>query len=186
MKFQGKKVNESDSDSDDEIDNAKSSSKKRVSNNNVTRKGASEAELDLLLAGDKDEEATKDFSMRDLIRIDKNKSKKLRGNRKRKEQELEANTSGLDFKIDTTDGRFSAVLDGTDARYGIDRTDPQYKETPAMREILDEQTKRRKRKKRKKNDVVADVNVDKMGTQSSGALALSSLVKSLKSKVAKS
>ena len=99
---------------------------------------------------------------------------------------MEANTSGLDFKIDTTDGRFSAVLDGTDARFGIDRTDPQYKETPAMREILDEQTKRRKRKKRKKNDVVADVNVDKMGTQSSGALALSSLVKSLKSKVAKS
>lgn len=123
--------------------------------------------------------------MRDLIRIDKNKSKKLKGSRKRKEQDMVSNASGLDFKIDTTDSRFSAVLEGDDDRFGIDRTNPNYKETPAMREILAEQTKRRKEKgrKRRKKDVVADVSADNVGT-SSGALALSSLVKSLKSKVA--
>ncbi len=133
-----------------------------------------------------DEEEVKDFHMRDLMRIDKNKSKKLRGSRKRREDEMAANVSGLDFQIDTTDDRFAAVLEGRDDRFGIDRTDPQYKETPAMRKILAEQTKRRKEKgrKRQKKDVVADVNADTAG-KSSGALALSSLVKSLKSKVAK-
>ena len=133
-----------------------------------------------------DEEEAKDFHMRDLIRIDKNKSKKLRGSRKRKESQMVSSTSGLDFKIDTSDNRFAAVLEGTDERFGIDRTDPQYKETPAMREILAEQTKRRKEKgrKKRKSNVVADVNVNDAG-RSSGALALSSLVKSLKSKVAK-
>ncbi len=123
--------------------------------------------------------------MRELIRLDKNKSKKLKGSRKRKEQDIMSNASGLDFKIDTTDSRFAAVLEGDDDRFGIDRTNPNYKETPAMREILDEQTKRRKEKgrKRRKKDVVADVSADDVG-KSSGALALSSLVKSLKSKVA--
>ena len=113
--------------------------------------------------------------MRDLIRIDKNKSKELRGSRKRKVQDIASNTSGLDFKID-----------GTDQRFGIDRTDPQYTETPAMREILSAQTKRRKKKGKesKKMDVIADTNIVD-AEKLSGALALSSLVKSLKSKVAK-
>lgn len=124
--------------------------------------------------------------MRDLMRIDKNKAKKLKGSRKRKEQEIASSTSGLDFKIDTTDSRFAAVLEGNDDRFGIDRTNPNYKETPAMREILAEQTKRRKEKGRKKQkkDAIGDVNANDVGT-SSGALALSSLVKSLKSKVSK-
>ncbi len=125
--------------------------------------------------------------MRDLVRIEKNKSKKLRGSRKRKEDDIAANASGLDFKLDTKDSRFAAVLDGTDDRFGIDRTDPQFKETAAMRELLAEQTKRRKSKKRRKTQKSTDVNADSMnnGTGSGGALALSSLVKSLKSKVAK-
>ncbi len=120
------------------------------------------------------------------MRIEKNKSKRLRGSRKRREDEMTANTSGLDFEVDTSDDRFAAVLEGHDERFGIDRTDPQYKETPAMRKILAEQTKRRKAKsrKRQKKDVIADVSAENTG-QSSGAMALSSLVKSLKSKVAK-
>lgn len=127
--------------------------------------------------------------MRDIVRIDKNKNKNLRGSRKRKEDEIEVNTSGQDFQIDTADSRFAAVLEGTDDRFGIDKTDPAFKETPAMREILEQQTKRRKKKK-SNNDVrkIEDVNVDTMSDsnkESSGALALSSLVKSLKSKVNK-
>ena len=125
--------------------------------------------------------------MRGIHRIQKNKNKKLRGSRKRKETELAANVSGRDFKVDTKDERFAAVLAGTDDRFGIDRTDPNYKETDAMKEILAEQTKRRKAKKRKEGrehitpDVIAAEGVE----NSCCAAALSSLVMSLKSKVAK-
>ena len=38
-------------------------------------KPSTKEELDLLLAGDDDEEAAKDYHMRDLVRIEKNKSK---------------------------------------------------------------------------------------------------------------
>ena len=200
MQFQGKIP----------IEESNDEKEKKKSENVTSNAPSSKEELDLLLAGDngkfvvflsrlinidfyslfnstKDEEEAKDFHMRDLMRIDKNKSKKLRGSRKRKEDRIAMSASGVDFKIDKEDSRFAAVLEGDDGRFGIDRTDPQYKETPAMREILAEQTKRRKekgRKRRKKENVVADVSVDAMG-KSSGALALSSLVKSLKSKVAK-
>ena len=121
------------------------------------------------------------------MRINKNRDKKLRGSRKRKEAEIAANVSGTEFKIDTTDERFAALLEGNDERFGIDRTDPQYKETPAMNEVLAEQTKRRNAKKRAKI-AVGDMNADLAGVSgspSSGALALSSLVKSLKQNLVK-
>ena len=128
--------------------------------------------------------------MRGLQRIGKNKSKKMRGSRKRKEKDLETSVSGKHFHIDTKDPRFAAVLEGSDDRFGIDRTDPNYKETEAMKEILSEQTKRRKAKKQKtskasQQKVVPDVSATDGVESSSGAAALSSLVKSLKTKVAK-
>jgi murein L,D-transpeptidase YafK len=127
--------------------------------------------------------------MRDLVRVEKNRNKKLRGTRKRKEDQIAANTTGQDFHIDTSDSRFAAVLEGTDDRFGIDKTDPAFKETPAMREILEQQKKRRKKKKSQAvSEAVTDIDADKMESthvESSGALALSSLVKSLKSKVNK-
>ena len=127
--------------------------------------------------------------MRDILKIDKNKSKKLKGSRKRKQEELAATTSGQGFKIDTSDSRFSALLDGSDARFGIDKLDPRYKETPAMREIMDAQSHSRKSKKKTKiEESVADMVVGSESSgdvKCSGALALSSLVKSLKSKVKK-
>lgn len=153
-----------------------------------TKKASTKEELDLLLAGDEDEEAAKDFHMRDIVRIEKNKSKKLKGSRKRKEAEIRDNAVGLDFQIDTKDDRFAAVIDGSDDRFGIDRTDPQFKETPAMRQLLAEQTKRRKSKKRARKAANTDVDAEAImsgGVESSGAMALSSLVKNLKTKVAK-
>mmetsp|Transcript_19617 Transcript_19617/g.30235 ORF Transcript_19617/g.30235 Transcript_19617/m.30235 type:complete len:776 (+) Transcript_19617:177-2504(+) len=151
------------------------------------RTKSSKAELELLLAGDKEEEDAKDYDMRGILRLHKNKDKKLRGARKRKEEKLAASTSGTDFKLDTADSRFAAVLDGTDDRFGIDRTDPNFKETSAMREILSQQTKRRKAKKRARvtETVAPDVSAEN-GAGGGGALALSSLVKNLKAKVAKS
>jgi hypothetical protein len=79
--------------------------------------------------------------------IEKNKSKKLRGSRKKKEAEICNNASGLDFQLDTKDSRFAAVPEGSDDRFGIDRTDP------AMREIQAQQTKRRKSKKTVKIEI---------------------------------
>jgi hypothetical protein len=156
------------------------------------RKKPSKEELELLLAGDNDEEAEKDFDMRGLQRIEKNKDKRLRGSRKRKEETLAADVAGKDFEIDLKDSRFAAVLDGSDGRFGIDRTDPQYKETPAMREIMEEQKARRKKRRTKlsspskeKTLVPPDVVEGSSNMKSSGSAALSSLVKSLKTKVAK-
>jgi len=136
-----------------------------------------------------DEEDQKDFDMRGIARIEKNKNKKLKGSRKRKEMEKTENIAGVDFKIDSSDKRFAALLEGNDERFGIDVTDPHYKDTPAMREILAEQSKRRKDKRHRKEvapekSTILNVNADKEST-SSGALALSSLVKSLKAKVSK-
>mmetsp|Transcript_25849 Transcript_25849/g.30466 ORF Transcript_25849/g.30466 Transcript_25849/m.30466 type:complete len:277 (+) Transcript_25849:883-1713(+) len=161
-----------------------------------TRTPSSKEELDLLLAGDNDEEDARDFHMRSIRRIEKNKDKKLRGSRKRKEDKLASNTSGVGFEIDTADERFSALLGGTDARYGIDRTDPQYKETPAMQQILAEQTKRRRAKKQRvtkmSHNAADDVGAASMvgedrssTTLGVGAKELSLLVKSLKTNVAK-
>jgi hypothetical protein len=100
-----------------------------------------------LLSDGDDSDHERDFDMRGLERIEKNKEKKLHGARKRKEDKLAANVTGSDFKVNTTDERFRAVLEGTDDRFGIDRTDASFRETPAMREILAEQNRRKKKRK---------------------------------------
>ena len=150
----------------------------------------SKQELELLVAGDDHDEEARDFDMRGLERLEKNKDKKLRGARKRKEDKVAANTTGTDFKVDVTDERFSQVLDGSDNRFGIDRTDPNFKETSAMREILAEQTRRRKKKRKTSTPAgvpVADVVVPDVSAEtakaSSGSAGLSALVSSIKSKV---
>lgn len=141
------------------------------------------AELELLVADGGDDEELKDYDMHKMQRVEKNKSKKLKGARKRKEAALEADLLGTGFKVDVDDSRFKAVLDGTDDRFGIDRTDPSYKETTAMREIMAEQTRRRKKRKtRVANEVAPDVSAE-TGGASTGASALSSLVSRLKQKV---
>eukprot|EP00980_Cylindrotheca_fusiformis_P003265 scaffold738_cov124-Cylindrotheca_fusiformis.AAC.4 len=141
-------------------------------------------ELELLLAGDNDEEQEKDFDIRGIQRMEKNKGKKLKGGRKRKEDKITADVSGTSFQVDVHDSRFSAVLDGSDGRFGIDKTDPNYKETAAMQDILNEQTKRRKKKRQKTTPNAVAPNVDaESGAKTSGSSALSSLVQRLKSKV---
>jgi hypothetical protein len=152
------------------------------------RAPSSKEELALLVAGEEDQEDTRDYDMHDLVKLDKLKGKNLKGARKRKTDILSANLRGGDFKINTKDNRFAAVLQGTDDRFGIDRTDPSFRDTDAMREILAEQTKRRKARKRAKKGhehVTPDVNAEMAESSGvvGGAAALSSLVKSLKKKV---
>ena len=132
--------------------------------------------------------------MRGLAKLERHAGKKLKGKRKRQMETLAANVSGQEFQIDTTDDRFSALLDGTDDRFGIDRTNPMYKETGAMKALLQEQTKRRKKSRGKKHEKTESKQAaqDNAGPSndsgdwiesSSGAMALSSLVKSLKQKI---
>lgn len=147
-----------------------------------------------------DEEHEKDYDMRGLAKLERHASKKLKGKRKRQLQALASNLPGQGFQIDATDDRFAALLDGMDDRFGIDRMNPAYKETGAMKALLEEQSKRRRRNKggtrgdggagkeqQKKDGTPAVSNKeDSRGgwvENSSGAMELSSLVKSLQKKV---
>jgi hypothetical protein len=145
-----------------------------------------------------DEEQAKDYDMRGLTKLERQSSKKLKGKRKRQHETLAANVSGQDFQIDTSDSRFAALLDGSDDRFGIDRTNPAYKETGAMKELLHEQTMRRNKnigsreKKWGMQNGMQDDNSKNTRSRdegwiesSSGALELSSLVNSIKQKVSR-
>lgn len=132
--------------------------------------------------------------MRGLAKLEKHAGKKLKGKRKRQMETLAANVSGQEFQIDTADDRFAALLDGTDDRFGIDRTNPLYRETAAMKALLEEQTNRRKKSRGKKDGTTRNSKdieekaepSNKIGgwvESSDEAKALSSLVKSLQRKV---
>ena len=185
---------ESDNDDDFLVSDRKEQLRSKQKAGNVDDKSRKASqELELLIAGDADEEQARDFDIRGIQRLEKNKGKKLRGARKRKEDKIAADVSGIDFQVDTKDNRFAAVLEGSDARFGIDKTDPNYKDTSGMRDILEaQQSTRRKKKKRKQSSVsnnadvvvVPNVSADHSG-QTAGSSALSSLVQRLKSNVAK-
>lgn len=72
-----------------------------------------------------EEEDRRDYDMHRLAREDKLKGKKLRGKRKRMEAAREK-APGQDFRVDVADERFAALLEG-DTRFGIDRTDSNFK-----------------------------------------------------------
>jgi len=137
----------------------------------ATGEAMTKDELELLVAGDDEEEEKRDYDMRDIRKGEKEAKKRKN-----------AVPSTDEFEVDTADDRFKAVLDGQDDRFGIDRTDPSFKETRNMEKILSEQTKRRKKKRR---DVAIDASAEdlesKKGQPSAGAAALSALVSRLKS-----
>jgi NUC153 domain len=175
--------------SENKVTKKKSKRKKneKSSDSDIVRLPSTKEELQLLAAGDNDDEDEKDYDIRGLIQMDKMKDRKLKGARKRKQEKLAANVSGQDFKIDTSDSRFSAVFTGDNGQFGIDRTDPNFRETEAMRQILDMQTKNRKARKRSKAEMVTpNVNADMTEGKSAGGKMLSSLVSSIKAKIAAS
>jgi hypothetical protein len=95
------------------------------------------AELELLLL---DQQSQKEhFVAKDVIKSEKAKSKK----QKKKNQKALLETQD-EFKLDLNDPRFSALMD--DHQFHIDPTNPQFKKTKTMEEIL--------ALKRSKNDQV--------------------------------
>ncbi len=183
----------SDGEGDGDANFESAVQKKNLKNERISKEQKAKEQLELLLAGEHAEEEARDYDIRGIQRMEKNKGKKLKGSRKRKEAKKAADVSGSNFKINVDDDRFKAVLDGSDGRFGIDKTDPNFKDTTAMRNILSEQTKRRKNKRQKKahnsqNAVVTNENGSKANTSgkgASGASALSFLVQKLKSQVDK-
>lgn len=140
-------------------------------------------DLDLLVAEDGDGQSGKDdYDMRALQRVEKNKDKKLKGKRKKKEEKAIESAVGDTFQVDTKDDRFRAVLDGSDARFGIDRTDPNFKDTTGMQTIMSEQMRRRKEKKRRIPDIN---NTDELAAGAPNSQELNSLVQKLKKKTRK-
>ena len=81
------------------------------------------------------------------------------------------------FNIDLQDPRFEPLLSG-DAKYGIDLTSSEYKETEAMKAILAEQ--RRRRKKRGSDTIQQEQYNESQSSTQNGEIA--PLVKKLKMK----
>jgi hypothetical protein len=138
-----------------------------------------------------DEEHNKDYDMRGLTKLERHSNKKLNGRRKCQLESLAANVSGQDFRVDASDSRFAALLDGKNDLYGIDRTHPAFRETSAMKELLQERSKRRKkdgaiteewRRNRSKNQMSQSYHDNEV---CDGAIELSSLVTSIQQKVTK-
>ena len=79
--------------------------------------------------------------------------------KKKKKRGENEEPSGLEFKVDTTDERFSGVFEGSNEHFGIDRTATEFKETENMKHILAEQSRKRakKRKVNKDTENVDDV-----------------------------
>jgi hypothetical protein len=157
---------------------------------NLLQSGKSEAKFnESYLVGSIDDEK-RDFDMRGLERMEKNKLKQLKGARKRKEDRFAASVAGTEFQVNAFDERFIKVLEGTDERFGIDRTDPNFKETPAMQHILDEQSRHRKKYRNALKaglpDQIADDTVDATKnslSRKSGTAALSALVVNIKANI---
>jgi len=113
------------------------------SNGDAENQPSSRAELELLLAGDENVENDKDYDMRSLLRIESKAGKKLKGKRKRDLERKIQETPGSGFQLDASDNRFDALFGGSDARFGIDVTDPKFKATEGMKNVLKTQKERR-------------------------------------------
>lgn len=141
-----------------------------------------QAALELLF----DEDQKHDYNMREVVQAEKDKARGKKSN-KRKKAKLgeDAPTGEDDFKIDTKDDRFSKLFEG-DSRFGIDKTSTEFRPTPAVKEILSEQTKRRAQKeKNERNAPESSRNGSKADEAAAPAVDVDSLVNKLKRKYAK-
>lgn len=94
----------------------------------------SKAELELLMLDQQDGTHREHFSMKELIKSEKEKSKKSKHRNKNKIIED-------DFKADLNDPRFNEIFTNHD--FAIDPSQPQFKKTATMAQILEERNKRR-------------------------------------------
>ncbi|SCU85246.1 LAFA_0D14664g1_1 [Lachancea sp. 'fantastica'] len=139
------------------------SAKKSKSPEDTNSKSA--AELELLMMDDEEQEGGSSinkkahFNMNDIMRSEKEKAKKSKFQDKRK-------ITDDQFKPDLNDPRFSEMFEDHD--FAIDPSQPEFKQTPAMKQILQERNKRSHKSKTKKRsgaelDASADNHTDVAG-----------------------
>ncbi|KAF3917986.1 hypothetical protein ABW21_db0201375 [Orbilia brochopaga] len=118
--------------------------KKREEKERIAAEQASKREqLEVIMANDNEDSSLQHFNMNDIRK--REKLAKLKGKaakrmaKKRGIQEAE----GLqeDYKMDVKDPRFSAIYEKKE--FAIDPTNPKYKKTQAMEEVMKERRKRR-------------------------------------------
>lgn len=150
--------------------------KREMKEAEAAKNAAEKAQLELLMAGNTNEEVEHldHFDMNEIIRAEKQKTKKNKKAKKGKESR-----GGLqeEFEMPVDDPRFKAVFESHE--FAIDPSNPKFKATGAMKKILDEG-----RKKRKAGDVEDDGDTQKSSKKpkSKDGGELSSLVEAVKRK----
>ncbi|AAS52940.2 AER259Wp [Eremothecium gossypii ATCC 10895] len=118
------------------------------------------AELELLMMEDDENSqsinSSAHFNMNDILRSEKERGKKSKYQKKDKIVED-------DFKPDLNDPRFKEVFEDRD--FAIDPSQPEFKETAAMKQILQERRKRSSKSasKKRKTDEQSDSAMDSAG-----------------------
>lgn len=148
---------------------------KKKSDQSVNDKNKAELEL-LMLEENNRKKGAEHFNLKELIKSEKEKSKKSKY--RNKDQIIED-----DFKADLNDPRFNEIFTNHD--FAIDPSQPQFKKTATMSKILEERNKRREgsvdkinkkdNSKKRKHD-----NINDSATQDSGDM--NSLVQRIKRK----
>lgn len=131
----------------DEMKKAKKAKKKELlrerelkettpSTNEPTPSASTEV-LELMFTGD-EHDTLHEYDMRQIVKEAKKKTRKI------KKKNSETSNQPMDnFEVDVDDSRFKGLFEGKNSHFGIDRTKPEYKETPGMKKILAAQQKRR-------------------------------------------
>ena len=135
----------------------------------------SKAELELILMDNQEGNTNEHFSMKEVIKSEKDKKNKK--NKKGKKIDREMVQDGFVANLD--DPRFKEVFESHD--YAIDPTNSEFKKTETMKQILKERSVRNKDKKNKKNSK----NTTKISKRSRSELESNDNVHSLAEKIKK-
>ncbi|OTB06522.1 hypothetical protein M426DRAFT_318925 [Hypoxylon sp. CI-4A] len=116
--------------------------KREAKDAEAAENAAQKAQLEKLMADDSNEavEHLDHFDMNEITRIEKLKSKKYEKKGKKEVEDHGGLQEG--FEMDVKDDRFKAVFDSHE--FAIDPSNPKYKATPGMKQLLEERRKKRK------------------------------------------
>merc|ERR1712226_519926 len=184
VKLKNKKADDnSDSESLDESDSANSDDEVDIKRDQTKSQAQAEKPSDLsLLLADVEDSDRKHFDYNKIIKNEKMSDK----SRKRK------NVKEIDsFHVDTNDSRFTALFENPE--FAIDPSDPKFKATNAMKEVVSKRAQFRAKKSRLSNQPKPETqseNIERTSVAISNEKAeqskpkLSALVESLKMKTA--
>ncbi|KAI8052318.1 hypothetical protein BDF22DRAFT_687666 [Syncephalis plumigaleata] len=137
------------------------------------------AELELLLMDSKDDR--EHFDMKKIVKHEKNKGKKQRHKRNKHDDGDDDGDELQDsFKMDVSDPRFTALHESH--HFAIDPTNPQFKKTNAMKQLLDERQRRNLSNSKKETSDFDKTQDTKSDTTRHSDKGLAMLVNSIKRK----